>query len=249
MCLSRFASTQTTDNRLTWSSGDWHADPDELPYCVHEWIILGKRKGARLVGVGDLFDLVLYPHDEYRYGNARAELIGLLSGYPFYYVDGNHDPESLIKKLKLPENIKVSKSLDIGSGPAMWHFEHGYQRALDWSILSKVTPAFTNFMLDHFPHVWHWICRRMGWIASGAKPELQGESTAYNVFIGTIHSAYIKYVESKRCSCVIGHTHAAFEAKAWKSTEAFQLLDAGNLREGGHVVIDQDGGRIEWLTR
>jgi hypothetical protein len=242
MCLSRCISLPKTDTFI-FESSDWHSGPDVLPDYVLQWIALGKKKGARLIGNGDLFDLVLYPHDDYLQGNARLVLLLALNGYPFEYITGNHDPLNFVKKLELPDNIKVSKSLDIWG----WHFEHGYQRALDWSVLSKVAPTFTNFMVDHAPHVWRCISLHMGWIASGVKPELDGEHTNYTKFISTIHRAYLIFGQKQNRNCVIGHTHAAFEAKAWKVLHECSLLDGGNLRDGSYVVIDKDGGRIEWL--
>ncbi len=41
-----------------WASSDWHCDPDTLKKDVVDWIRQGKQENHRLVGVGDLFNIL-----------------------------------------------------------------------------------------------------------------------------------------------------------------------------------------------
>ena len=234
-------------NKVVFSSSVWHSQPDEgLAPRVRSWILTGKEREAYLIGVGDLFDLVIFGSDVYRQSNAVTEFIDYLNGYPFTYVCGNHDPMRFVKELNLPPNIYVCKRLDLQQGETMWHFEHGYQLAADWKILSRYSPQFTEFMIDHFPKLWLKFCKSKGWIASGIKTT-EGEQRKYDEFIGTIHSAYVKFAEVNKTNCVIGHTHKAFKAISWAQTDERYLLDAGDLREGSYCVIQENKAFIKWL--
>jgi len=41
-----------------WVSSDWHCDQERLKEAVVDWITLGKKGNHRLIGDGDLFDIL-----------------------------------------------------------------------------------------------------------------------------------------------------------------------------------------------
>jgi hypothetical protein len=41
-----------------WVSSDWHCAPDRLKQAVVNWITRGKEGNRRLIGNGDLFDIL-----------------------------------------------------------------------------------------------------------------------------------------------------------------------------------------------
>ena len=100
-----------------WVSSDWHCDPERLKEAVVSWVCLGKEGDHRLIGNGDLFDIL--PLGRAKWSNAASieQLARLLDGYPFDYVAGNHDPYAIMKKLMAPySNITVRKQWELKEG-------------------------------------------------------------------------------------------------------------------------------------
>jgi metallophosphoesterase superfamily enzyme len=119
-----------------WVSSDWHCASDRLKQAVVNWITRGKEGNHRLIGNGDLFDIL--PWGKEKWGNAASieQLATLPDGYPFDYVAGNHDPYKIIRKLMTAyPNIILRKRLEIKEGGRNYFITHGHRWALDWGFL------------------------------------------------------------------------------------------------------------------
>ena len=97
-----------------WVSSDWHCAPDNLKEAVVDWIGQGKQGNHRLVGDGDLFDILPWGREKWQQAGSIQQLATLLDGYQFDYVAGNHDPYNIMEKLVAPyPNITVIPTYDL----------------------------------------------------------------------------------------------------------------------------------------
>ena len=85
-----------------WVSSDWHCDPDKLKEVVVNWISRGKEGNLRLVGDGDLFDILPWGKEKWEQPASIEQMAKLLDSYPFDYVAGNHDPYNIMDRLMAP---------------------------------------------------------------------------------------------------------------------------------------------------
>ena len=235
------------------SSSDWHSPPEALIPEAKKFIREAKKCKATIVGVGDLFDLLPLGRDKFKGCWAIDEMIDALGGYPFIYIGGNHDPSDWVKELfdRFP-NVTVVKSILLEEGGRNYRFIHGHQRS-DWWLWRHIAPGFVEFAVDHFPGAWYSLCVLLGWLPGVLKERVKlkpsyKETTKLNLLISAIQNAWIRHAASEGISQVIGHTHKAFSATWWSPQGIeLELLDGGNLPDGGMVEIDEKGGRILWL--
>ena len=68
-----------------WVSSDWHCEPEKLKKTVEAWITLGKEGGHRLIGAGDLFDIIPLGKKQWKQADSIDRLVELLDGYDFDY--------------------------------------------------------------------------------------------------------------------------------------------------------------------
>lgn len=238
-----------------WVSSDWHCEPAELKAGVVEWINKGKEGNHRLVGDGDLFDILPLGKDRWKTAAAVRQLATALDGYRFDYVAGNHDPYPVMKKLMSPyPNIVVHRRMEVQEGGRKYFFDHGHRWSLDWGFLglSSIAPKVVDFMVDHAPGLWYWICQRMGWLAS---PPTEGatagkEREKINKLVMVIWSGATKYALKHSCCVIIGHTHTAGRSERGISLEQgflAYLVDDGDILDGTFVEITDDA-RLRFLS-
>lgn len=230
-------------------SSDWHCGPDELTPEAREFIRLGKKIGALLIGNGDLFNFLPLGRDKYRKAKVFKEFVEELNGYPFVYITGNHDPFFwVVEELSGIPNIKILKGAEILSGGRRYHFFHGHQRS-EWSILQHIAPDIVEFMVDNFPRQWYWLCEKLGWLSfyQKLKAQLGGqkERNKFNAMTLAVQDAWRKYAEKREISVVIGHTHKA-TLSYWFDFDRKKnfLVDGGNLGDGTFCRIDERGAEL-----
>ena len=239
----------------TWVSSDWHCEPDKLKAAVVEWIRQGKQGNNRLVGDGDLFEILPLGKKRWQSSASVRQLATALDGYPFDYVAGNHDPYPTMRKLFAAyPNIKVRRRMEIHEGGNRYFVVHGHQWSLDWGFLglSRIAPSFVEFMVDHAPGLWYWVCNRLGWLA---RPAVSGttagkERERINKLIMVIWSGATKYALRHGCCVIVGHTHTAGRSERGISAEkGFRsyLVDDGDLGDGTYVEITDDA-RLRFLA-
>ncbi len=238
-----------------WVSSDWHCQPDKLKVDVLEWISQGKLGNHRLVADGDLFDILPLGIKQWQSAASIGQLAKMLDGYPFDYVAGNHDPYPTMKKLFAPySNIKLHRRLEINEGGKKYIIVHGHRWSVDWGFLglSKIAPSVVEFMTDHAPSLWYWICKRMGWLASPTDTGVPSgkERERINNMIMVIWSGATKFAIKRDCCVIIGHTHTACQSKRAVSTEQglfTYLVDDGDLGDGTYVEIT-DAARLKFMA-
>ncbi len=238
-----------------WVSSDWHCQPDKLKADVLAWIGQGKLGNHRLVGDGDLFDILPLGTRQWQSAASIGQLAATLDGYPFDYVAGNHDPYPTMKKLFAPyNNIKVHRRLVIHQSGPKYFIVHGHRWSIDWGFLgiSKIAPSVVEFMTDHAPGLWFWICKRLGWLAEPGDTGVPTgkESQRINDMIMNIWSGATKFAIQHDCCVIIGHTHTAGRSERAVSTEEgflAYLVDDGDLGDGTYVEITDDA-RLRFLA-
>ena len=252
-------------------SSDWHSKPDKLPDSVRQWIRLGKKFNAKLIANGDALDLIVLGTEAFKGCPAIKQLEQELDGYPLEMREGNHDPERMLREVVKIPFVRIIRGIDprydLDCCGIWWHIEHGYTRALDWSIIGKFSPAVAAFMVKRFPQQWYWLMKKLGALASDYDTKAvirksvtpgggnritvssvtSNERRRYDKLVGTIHSAWVEYAEKNETNCVIGHTHKAMQMRSWKGVDSVQVLDAGNLKDGSYVRLNGLGGHIRWL--
>lgn len=238
----------------TWVSSDWHCQPGELKAAVREWIQLGKQGGHRLIGAGDLFDILPLGIGQWSNAASMRELAESLDGYGFDYVAGNHDPYRTVKRMMAPyPTITVSKRLDFEEAEKAYHCTHGHRWAVDWGFLGlrHVAPRVVEVMVEYVPGPWYWFCRRMGWLASELDPEsAQGrERERINNLTRVIWAGASGHALKNGCCVVLGHTHTTGRYERGIGARAgccAHMVDGGNLPDGSFIEITDDA-RISWL--
>ena len=249
------------EDMATWVSSDWHCPPQGLKPNVVQWIGLGKGGNHRLVGAGDLFDILPYGRKEWeppKQPAALTQFVDALDGYGFEYVAGNHDPFRIMEALTAPyENVKVFKRLKVeGEGERTYFCTHGHRWAIDWGFLGlrRVAPAIVEFMVDRFPGVWNWICRQMGWLASELNTESPSgeEKEKITRLTRVIWAGAADCALRDDCCVVLGHTHTTSRRERGcgrdEPAKAY-MVDGGNLGDdGSYVEITQDA-RVVWLPQ
>ena len=236
-----------------WVSSDWHCDQEKLKEVVVDWISLGIEGGHRLVGDGDLFDILPLGKKKWREAASIKQLAELLDGYPFYYVTGNHDPYKDMRAMMEPysANItvydRVHKPLEMEEEGRKYFFVHGHRWSVDWGFLGlrHIAPRIVEFMVDIAPGCWYKFCKRIGWLASHPDPGASADKEKERITRLTriIWAGASDYALRNDCCVVIGHTHtAARRERALSKTVGFQtyMVDGGNLPDGTFVEITDD---------
>lgn len=237
-----------------WVSSDWHCAPDRLKEAVVNWIALGKEGNHRLIGDGDLFDILPWGKDKWDNAASIEQLATLLHGYPFDYVAGNHDPYNTMRKLMAPYlNISLHKRLEIEEGGRKYFFTHGHRWAVDCGFLGlrHIAPWIVEKMVDVAPGLWYRFCRRLGWLASHPTPgaSARKERERITKLTRIIWAGASDHALKNDCCVVIGHTHTTGRREQGISKEVgFQayMLDDGNLPDGTYGEITDDA-RLKFL--
>jgi len=238
----------------TWVSSDWHCQPGEIKVSVAQWIRLGREGNHRLIGDGDLFDILPLGRDKWKDSAAVKRLAELLQGYHFDYVAGNHDPYRVVKELMAPyPNIIVHKRLEVADSNVVYYVTHGHRWALDWGFLGlrHVAPALVEFMVAHAPRLWYWLCRRLGWLASTPRPGASESEERERITSLTrvIWAGAAGHALSHGCCVIVGHTHTTGRYERGLGAHracCAHMVDGGNLPDGSFVEITDDA-RIAWL--
>jgi len=231
-----------------WVSSDWHCDPDRLKEAVVDWVNHGKRGRHRLVGDGDLFNILPWGKKKWRHAASINELANLLDNYPFTYITGNHDPYNIMKELMAPyTNIAVQKKLELEEGGRKYLIIHGHRWAIDWGFLGlrRIAPWFVEIMVDNVPGLWYRFCRMQGWLAShpstGASTGKEKERITRLTRV--IWAGASDHALSSGSCVILGHTHTASRASRGVSKQiGFQayMVDDGDLPDGTYVEITDD---------
>ena len=237
-----------------WVSSDWHCQPDRLKEAVVNWITLGKEGKHRLVGVGDLFDILPLGKEKWDNPSSIEQLAALLDGYHFDYVAGNHDPYNIMNKLlaNYPD-ITLNKRMDMEEGGRKYFLTHGHRWAIDWGFLGLryVAPWIVERMVDITPGTWYSFCRRVGWLASepGSGASSGKEEERIIKLTRIIWAGASEYALKNNCCVVIGHTHTTGRRERGISkrieSQAY-MVDDGNLPDGTYVEITDDA-RLRFL--
>ena len=229
-------------------SSDWHCQPDALKDIVVSWITWGKEGGHRLIGGGDLFDILPLGRGKWSDAASIKQLATLLDGYPFDYVAGNHDPYNTMKQLcdSYP-NITVHKRLEFKEGGRSYFVTHGHRWAIDWGYLGlrRIAPWLVETMVDLAPGLWYRICRWQGWLAHpGADEDAPvKESEQITKLTRIIWAGASDYALKNNCCVIIGHTHTTGRRERGISREIparAYMVDDGNLTDGTYVQITDD---------
>ncbi|MDY6911923.1 MAG: hypothetical protein SVM79_06195 [Chloroflexota bacterium] len=231
-----------------WVSSDWHCDQNKLKDSVINWITLGKEDNHRLIGDGDLFDILPLGREKWDNAASIQQLAELLDGYPFDYVAGNHDPYNTMKKLMAPySNITLHKRLDLEEDGRQYFITHGHRWAVDWGFLGlrHIAPWIVEKMVDIAPGLWYGFCRRVGWLAHpGADEEIPGkESEQITKLTRVIWAGASDHALKNGCCVIIGHTHTTGRREKGISKKVgFQayMVDDGDLPDGSYVEITDD---------
>jgi len=237
-----------------WVSSDWHCDADNLKQAVVDWISQGKEGNHRLVGVGDLFDILPWGRKKWGQPASIKQLANLLDGYPFDYVAGNHDPYTTMKKLMAPyPNITVDKRVELQESGRTYFFSHGHRWSIDWGFLGlrHIAPWFVERIVDIAPGLWYKFCRRMGWLASHSTPGASDgkEKERITNLTRIIWAGACDHALKRGCCVVLGHTHTTGRREHGISKQVgFQayMVDDGNLPDGTYVEITDDA-RLRFL--
>ena len=237
-----------------WISSDWHCDPERLKKAVVDWISLGKEGNHRLVGDGDLFDILPWGKDKWKQPASIKQLATLLDGYSFDYVAGNHDPYNTMKELMAPySNIIVYKRLELEEGGRKYFFSHGHRWAIDWGFLGlrRIAPWFVETMVDIAPGLWYRFCRWQGWLATDPTPGASAgkEKERITKLIRTIWAGAADHALKNDCCVILGHTHTTGRRERGISKQVGSqayMVDDGNLEDGTYVEITNDA-QLEFL--
>jgi len=237
-----------------WVSSDWYCDPDRLKKAVVDWVTLGKEGNHRLIGDGDLFDILPWGKKKWEQPASIKQLAKLLDGYPFDYVAGNHDYYKIMKKLVAPySNITVHKRLELEIGGRKYFFSHGHRWAIDWGFLglNKVAPGFVEIMVDYVPDLWYRICRWRGWLRTHPTPGASAgkEKERITKLIRTIWAGAADHALKNDCCVILGHTHVTGRRERGISKQVVSqayMVDDGDLPDGTYVEITDDA-QIKFL--
>ncbi len=232
-----------------WVSSDWHCQPDKLKKSVVEWITLGKLGHHRLIGDGDLFDILPLGVKKFENAASIKELAALLDGYPFDYVAGNHDPHRTMKKLLAPyPTIILHKQLELEERDRTYLINHGHGWGLHWGYfgLRHFAPWIVEKAVDVAPGMWYRFCRSRGWLAHPGteerEPGLESQKKATRL-TRLIWAGASDHALNKDCCVIVGHTHTAGRRERGIGREqGFEcyMIDDGDLPDGSYVEITDD---------
>lgn len=237
-----------------WVSSDWHCGPGRLREAAAEWVRRGREGNHRLIGAGDLFDIIPWGRQEWRQAASIGQLAGVLDGYPLDYVAGNHDPYSIVKELMSPYPcIAVHRQLEIEVGGRKYLVAHGHKWAVDWGFLGlrHIAPQAVDLMVDVAPGWWYRFCRWRGWLASHPDAEASSgeERERITRLTRVIWGGACDWALRSGCCVVLGHTHASARHEQGVSRQlGFQayMVDGGDLPDGTYVEITDDA-RLRFL--
>lgn len=228
-----------------WVSSDWHCDQNTLKQPVEEWITLGKEGKHRLIGNGDLFDILPLGKEQFGDADSIKQFAAKLGDYPFDYVAGNHDPYKTMVKLMAPyPNITVHKRLPLEQERRKYFVTHGHRWALDWGWLGlrHIAPWVVETMVDRAPGLWYKFCRQVGFLASDPPPQAPTgkETERITRLTRIIWAGASQHALDNNCCVVLGHTHTTGrrERGIGKHVAAeCYMIDAGDLPDGSYVEI------------
>lgn len=232
----------------TLVSSDWHCGPEELKEDIVKWITLGKEGNHRLIGAGDLFNIIPLGKKQWTQANSIDQLAKSLDGYPFDYVAGNHDYYSYMKKrMASYSNIKVQKRLVITVEGRTYYITHGHRWAIDWGFfgLRHIAPWLVEKMVEYMPNIWYWFCRRVGWLASQRNPDSTEEKEQRKItkLIRTIWAGAASHALKNDCCVILGHTHTTGRRERGicrkELTQAY-MVDDGYMQDRSYVEITKD---------
>jgi len=243
-----------------WISSDWHCSPEGLREGVEQWLRLGKEGGHRLIGAGDLFDILPLGEKQWKSNSESiSQLAMALDGYPFDYVTGNHDPHgTMVKLMAAHPNINMHKGLEFEHQGRKFFVTHGHRWAIDWGFLglSRIAPPVVEFLTNSpLKGLWYRICRWRGWLASHEeqKDTTGKESQSINNLTRIIWKGASEHALKKNCCVILGHTHTTgYRGRGKGREEPFEayMADGGNLPDGSYMEIPESDGKIveiKWL--
>ncbi len=225
-------------------SGDWHLKPDEFPKKIEQFILEAKSVGAHIRLPGDIADFIPVGVQHYIGSYAMRRLGELLQDTDYVIIPGNHDPYAHWMEgnnyLMPLWRIWHEDFLEEGG----YVFTHGHQRS-DWAVLQHVAPQAVQWMVDHYPVEWYWLCRQLGWLPSTQKkraPSALEEYEKYTLMTLAIHNAWRRYGDQTEKNIVFGHTHKAELSYCLRSTgEKLYLLNWGDMETDSTYLVIKDG--------
>lgn len=215
---------------------DSHENPDGMSQELREIISLAKTEDAILVGAGDIINLLPWGYDAWVGSPFLDEFREALGGYNFYWLTGNHDPHSWVKRLFGDwGNIIITRQLVWPAPLGEVEIRHGHRWSVDWRILRHIAPSFVEFMADHFTWFWYKFSERMGWLPSKLKEE--GREHDYQRAILSVWYGAVGHAQRKGRRVIVGHTHS--RGSLIRGDDVL-VADGGTLREGDFIRIDKE---------
>ena len=242
--------------KVTWVSSDWHCDQNKLKETVEKWIKQGKEEGHRLIGGGDLFDILPLGRKVWNSAASIKQLAAALDGYSFDYVAGNHDPYGDMKGLMAPyPNISMHKRMVFESGGRTFFVTHGHRWSIDWGFLRlrNIAPPVVEFLANSpLRSLWYRFCRSRGWLARHPHPNPRPgkEHEQINNLTRIIWAGASDHAIKKNCCVVIGHTHTTGRRErgvSKKNPSQTYMIDDGNLPDGTYVKITGKDAELAFL--
>jgi UDP-2,3-diacylglucosamine pyrophosphatase LpxH len=205
------------------STSDVHLNPgDEIPGFLLDMF----KEKARIVLCGDILNFLPYGKAKWYTPEGQKTIKGLVGILPengVDYIYGNHEGNIgwLIEMFKPYPQVRVTRELNLYTGDAVWHFEHGHRFAYDWCWLQWIADDLTQFMVKVFPRAWYWLSKKMGWMPGAIK---EGNPRKYDNVLGTIWGNALEWAQDNKSNLVIGHTHCHYEAELY---DKIKFIDCG----------------------
>ena len=266
-----------------YCSSDWHNPPDRLKESVRAFIQEARKgqrealeKGQRVlvVGVGDLFELMLDGWESFIDAPAIHRLIEELGDLEFVYLAGNHDPLPWIEEVMVRsgQQMRPLPGFGLELEGARYYFHHGHR----WDMRARWIRVFTPLLMWLGSRGWlrgflRWWTERMnpGGLKARVKrleaerdsqPRgsdewarlsrmLEGERQRYNERIGWVHAGAGKHAEITGRVVICGHTHKPWRAAGFEGpTPVLCVHDDGDLVDSfTYLVIDASGVKLHTL--
>lgn len=266
-----------------YCSSDWHNPPDTLKESVLAFIEEARKgqrealeKGQRVlvVGVGDLFELMLDGWESFIDGPAIRRLGEELGDLEFVYVAGNHDPLPWIEEVMVRsgQQMRPLRGFGFELEGARYYFHHGHRWDMRAGWIRVLTPLLmwlgSRGWLRGFLRRWMERMNPGGLkarvkrlqAAKDSQPRGSGEWTRasralererqrYDERIGWVHAGAGRHAETTGRVVICGHTH-----KPWRS-EGFEgpkprlcVHDDGDMVDSfTYLVIDASGVTLHTL--
>ena len=259
-----------------YCSSDWHNPPDKLKESVVVFLEQAKRcqaevekegKRVLVVGVGDLFDLVIHGWKAFISCQAIQQFAEGIEGLEFVYVAGNHDPLRWVSRIMnaLHQPLKVVPHYSLEVDGQEYYFVHGHQ----WEVKARWIRLWIPLLI--WLTSWAPGRRLVQWWNDRVSPtpgrlksrmkrleaqretlprdslewnrmnrSLGGERERYNQAIGWVHGGAGRYAETNECVVISGHTHKPWKAHAFEGAKPMQRMhDDGDLVDScTYLVIE-----------